>query len=356
MKQHVLFVIADSSQTGAPLQVSYLVKGLLKDFEVSCICPTGWLSDELSKLGCALYDYPINQSTYGTVRRLRQLYSSIEPDIIHCHGVRAGIHGRFAARRQSAKILYTEHQWTADFHLPGKTRELLQLQTMRLVDRRTDHTIAVSEAVRDFLITANITEAEKTSVIYGGIEPLKPVKSVDKPVIGALGRLTYVKDTKSLIAALPMIIEKVPKIQCRIAGDGPDLPDLKKLAKKLKVADHIEWLGAVESPQSFFETLKIYVHPSLSESFGVAPLLALSAGLPVVATKVGALPEVITDQAGLLVEPQNPEQLAEAITSLLNDEKLASQLVKAGKEQVAQFSIESYLKKHRMLYRSLLAG
>lgn len=354
-KPVIVEVIADSTQTGAPRQVSFLLDGLKDQYDLHLIAPTGWLSEKAQQLGVPVHIFDDKAPRNDQISTISSYYQKLNPHIIHCHGVRGGFIGRVAIIKEGTKMVYTEHLWTEDFHLPNRLREYVQLTALKKLSQTTDMTVAVSEAVKRFFVNKQLVKADKITVIYGAIEPLAETSLPDEPIIGTLGYLTYVKGVKVLLRALSIIQESYPTVSCLIGGNGPELQSLQRLARMLNVDSHIQWLGSQSNPAEFLSKLQIYIQPSLSESFGMAALEAMSVGRPVVASRVGALPEIIHDQNnGLLFEKGDHEALAVAVCKLFDDSKLKKKLIVAGKETVNKFSVNELLERHTKLYNSLL--
>lgn len=349
----LLYVIADASRTGAPRQVSYLVAQMSDQYRVHLACPEGWLAEDARKHDATVHTFDNYGSVLAVRNQLRDIYAKVHPDIIHCHGVRGGVAGRLANWGKAAMV-YTEHRWTADFHLPSALREKVQLAVLKYVGRKTDHTVAVSHAVEQFLLSRGIAQKSKCSVIYGAVESLGQVEPVKEPFIGTLGRLTWVKGVDTLLQALPAVTEGFPDCRCRIAGDGPDKAALQARAQALGVDDHIDWLGEVHDPQAFFGTLQVYVHPAITESFGLAPLEAMSAGLPTIASRGGALPEIIDENVdGLLFPVGDEKACARDLIRLLSDASLRGRIAEAGKKRARHFDVAKLAAHHHKLYQGL---
>lgn len=127
------------------------------------------------------------------------------------------------------------------------------------------------------------------------------------------------------------------RARLRIAGDGPEKPALEALARELEIADRVEWTGALANAQvaDFYRSLDVVVVPSRQESFGVTAVEGLACGKPVIASRVGGLPEIVSDhRSGLLVAPENVAELAAAMETLINDPGLRTRMGRAGREDV----------------------
>ncbi len=346
----ILHVVADSTQTGAPLQVYYLCKGLSETHSVHLACPNGWLADIAEKAGIQVYRLPVTPWKTSQIKYINYVISSVKPALVHCHGVRAGLWTRLAPTSGHRPIVYTEHLWTGDFHLKSRLRELIQLSTLRQLGHKTSYTIGVSDSVTTFMRAQGCTTKERSETIYCGLEPhdvLQP--SSDSLHIGTLGSLTYIKNVAALIEATALVQQSTP-LTLHIGGDGPDMEELKTLAKENSV--HTVWHGQLQDSATFFKNLTIYVQPSLSESFGIAALEAMSCGIPTILSNRGGLKEVGGD-AVLYSEPDTI-QLAATIQRLSEDTTLQKQLRTRGPKRAHEFSVERMVTAHVQVYKKLL--
>lgn len=355
MPPKILLFIADSSQTGAPTQVKYLVSSLKDRVNFICLCPAGWLFDELKKLGVEV----IPLSSEGRTAQASFLAEAIiktKPNIVHAHGVRAGLVAGMVFRRpQNCQLVYTEHLWTADYSLKNPLRQATQLYLLRGMAKKAKKVVAVSGAVESFLVGKRIVPKEKCQVIYNAIEPIKPVKPADEPVIGTLGSLNKTKGTSLILSAARELKNTYPNLKIRIMGDGPERAALEQLSRELGLNTEFLGAGSSESLRPFFGSLRIYVQPSYSESFGLSTLEAMSAGLPVIVSRAGALSEIITDEeSGLTFERGNPERLARTLNKLLEDKDLYERLRGRGQEVAGGFTLEKMSLQYFQLYQSLI--
>ena len=369
-KISIIYVIADSSLTGAPRHLLSLVGNLdPKEFSVSVILPQGPLADELNRLHINTFLVPMrSRSDMAAVSAIRKLLIKYDPDILHAHGQRAGLLARLAVRELPIKVVYTEHTWTEDFKLENPLLHWAHIRSLRMLDKGTDMTIAVSQAVADFLVAANITKPDKIKVIYNGIAIIND-GSVDNEerllekynlckkdvVIGTVGSLNIQKDTATLLRAFPYIIKKIPTAKLVIVGAGPLQNWLQNLAKKLKVSTSVIFTGALPRIDSILKTFTVFVLCSKSEAFGISILEAMKAHIPVVATKVGGIQEIIThNRNGILVIPGDPKKLAVTIMKLLNDKKLQKKLTVGGDETLHKFTVTTMVRETEKLYKQLV--
>jgi len=176
-------------------------------------------------------------------------------------------------------------------------------------------------------------DASAWSAVAGQAEQLRS-ESGREPTILSVARQYRRKNTASLLRALERLRVVRPDVRLRIVGEGPELGRLRALARRLDLADSVQFLGSVEGIrvlQREYASADVFCLPSLQEGFGIVFLEAMAAGLPIVAVRAGATPEVIPhDEVSLLVEPDDDEALAGALDRLLADAGLRRKLGDAG--------------------------
>ena len=369
-KISIFEIIADSSLTGAPRHLLTLLSGInTHRFGVTVITPPGPLVEQLKKRKIPVFQVPMRgRADMAAISAVTKLLKKYDPDVIHTHGQRAGLVGRMASKGMPFKRVHTEHTYTHEFKLANPLLHWTHLRVMRMLDGGTDKVIAVSNAVRKFLIDSRISKPEKVVTIYNGITPLSRKVSQedvqkfkdkyhiapDDIVIGTVGSFNQAKDTSTLIRAVVRMAKKWPKIKLVLVGKGPLKFKLEKLVKKLGLEEQVVFTGALENVLPALKTFRIFVLPSLSEAFGVTILEAMKAEVPVVATKVGGIPEIIIqNHNGILVEPKDSKKLAGVLMKLLNDKKLQIKLAKNGAATLPKFSADRMIERTEDIYSSL---
>ncbi len=160
-----------------------------------------------------------------------------------------------------------------------------------------------------------------------------------------------------LIQAAPRVIAGRPDVKFIVVGSDPNLGKMQKMCRTLGVENHFEFVGWVPNDKlrNLYYSASVFVMPSLMEAFGVAILEAMAAGTPVVATKVGGIPELIqSGENGLLVEPDDPEGLADALLLVLKDSSLAARLGRGGQATATHFGIEQMLECTYRVYETVV--
>lgn len=198
-------------------------------------------------------------------------------------------------------------------------------------------------------------DIERYYAIYNGRKEFPP--SLDQPVILFVGSNMYRKGVPDLIKAAPGVIKEHPQARFIIVGKDKSVNRLKKLCDNLKVDRNFEFSGwqSQDSLLSYYQQASVFVMPSLTEALGVTFLEAMAAGVPVIGTNVGGIPEIIQDGInGLLVPVKSPCSITDAINQLLSDAQLRERLVQSAFSTLNNFNVNKMMECTRSLYREIL--
>lgn len=309
--------------------------------------------------------FPVKIRHPYDIRQLIQIYriiATVRPDVIHTHGYKTNILGFLMARLFKIPNIATVHGW---LHTNRKITQLFNRLNLCLL-RRFDQVIAVSEQIENVLLRRGVPASRL--VTLRNVPAAKKQHHFDKAAflekysllpearcVGFVGRLEPVKGADVFIAAAPIVLESCPDAQFLIAGEGSELIRLKATVEKLGLGRQVKFLGFLASPGAFFQVLDLYVLPSRDEGIPLSLLEAMSVGVPVVASSVGGVPEVIKDgMNGILVPPGQSRSLAEAICRSLNDQDGGSQRIQAAQQTINErFNIDSWIQRLQTLYVDL---
>jgi glycosyltransferase involved in cell wall biosynthesis len=299
--------------------------------------------------------------------RLLRLLRRGRFDILHSHLFRADIYAGLAVGRLGDRrplLVSTRHNDDRFFLNPfvGLAHYL--------VSARQDLIIAISDHIARFTVGRGVRDPAKVRRVYHGIEP--PLTRAleregqrirhelgiasDAFLVGNVGRLALQKGQRHLIAAMPLLLERVPRAHAVIAGSG-DLEDyLRELSEGVGVAERVHVLGPRKDVPALMHAVDVFAMPSIWEGFGLVLLEAMAAARPIVASRVATIPEVVLDgETGVLVPPGDPLALADALSQLANQPALARQFGEAGRERLrAHFSLEKMVGDTELLYRELV--
>jgi len=289
----------------------------------------------------------------STRQRIGKIKRDFRPDLVHVNAIDAGIFFHLTTwHEHNAPMLVTLH---------GKWNNLQSIKNSLITSTldRASWVVGCSNAILDYGRGFAPGINGRSSVIYNGIEPLSTTiqpLAFQPPTVLCLGRLVEDKGIDIALDAFALVTRQHPDLRVLIAGDGEARAELESQAKALGLTN-VEFLGWV-SPGSvpvLVNKADIVVMPSRQDSF---PLTALEAGMmgrPVIATRVGGLPEMVQDgTTGLLVKSENVTELESAIASLLSNPQRASQLGQAARERVlSKFSWEGHIQAYDRLYKEL---
>ena len=290
-------------------------------------------------------------------RRVRRLVASLEPDLLHAHHLTS--YGFLAGLCDVHPTLVSV--WGTDI-LEAPEWTPLHRRLTRFALARADHVTATG------LRLANATlrympQAKPVTVVSYGVDldrfPLRHAADRGVPVVGTVARLSQEKGLDVLLRAIAIVVSDTGQaLRLLIVGDGPERRKLERLADRLGIGDITQFRGEVphEDVPAALAEFDIFAMPSLAEGFGVAALEAAATGLPVVASDVHGIPDVVDHQrTGLLVPPANPAALAAALTKLLNDAALRQELGTAGRAFVQEhYRWQDNAEQMERLYQDLL--
>ena len=299
---------------------------------------------------------------YG-ILQLRQMLRTAPCDLLHAHDghgqtvswmASVGLRVRRVASRRVAFLPSEGQRWTYSLKY-GHT---------------CDAVIAVSEFIRQGAIRCGLPQA-MIEVIPDGIElpaalPSRETRTSARAhwgaaesefLIGHLGAFTHEKGQDVALQALQILKESLPRARLLLAGDGPTLSNAEIAQRYAELGERVHLCGTVQDPAEFFSALDLFVMPSVSEGLGSSALMAMSYGLPVVASRVGGLPEVVEEgRTGWLIEPGSPAALAEAILAAEADRVRLQQRGLNARERARQFSVDIMVERTEALYCRLLLG
>jgi glycosyltransferase involved in cell wall biosynthesis len=291
-------------------------------------------------------------------------------DIVHTHTAKAGVLGRLAARAAGLKvIIHTPHGHNFyGYFGPALSKAIIIIE--RFVSRFTDKIIALTALEKEDFIAYKVADEHKVSLIYQGLElDAYTQPAVDKThmkksfniraeelVIGFIGRLEPIKGLDYFIDAAGIVAEKFNNLKFILVGEGSLRPHLTKKIEDKGFASRCIFTGWREDILEINSILDILVLPSLNEAVGIALIEAQAMGVPVIATHVGGIPEVVNDKStGLLVSPADSRGLAQAMEYLIENTQKRSEMSAAAKAWVrGKFKAEDMADKISRLYKELV--
>lgn len=358
----VLTVITESEKGGAQVHVADLVSGCRDSCDVALATgDTGYLTTTVEAMGIPSYVVPglirpFNVSAdlralAGLIRLIRQL----RPDVVHAHTYKAGLLARTAAFVCGVPSVYTAHTWCFQ---PGTGAWWKKLGLMGewFAARLSNRIITVSEANRDIARAYGVAAAGRMEVVHNGIRDLdlraRP-GSGDPPVITMVARFVVQKDQASLIEALAQI--KTPW-RLRFAGDGPTRPALMSRARDLGLTGQIEFLGERNDIPQLLTESDIFALTTHLEGLPLGILEAMRAGLPVIASDIGGIREMLQDGVtGFLIPHGDANLLEQRLRTMLSHPELLRDMGAKGRALYErQFGYQAMLARTTGIYRSVM--
>ncbi|HEU5162718.1 MAG TPA: glycosyltransferase family 4 protein, partial [Thermoanaerobaculia bacterium] len=280
-------------------------------------------------------------------------------DVIHAHLTYASIWGALVASRAGVPLVATLH--TLPVQGGFRSRDAIRQSLMAwLLRRSAARVIAVSNAQAESWIGRRLLPRSSVAVVPNGVAVPSPAVRRDLEIAGTvIGTAAVLREGKGidvLLRAFRRIHEFEPKSVLAIAGDGPLAPRLRAEAEALGVAGSVRWLGYREDIPALLASFDLFVHPTLFDALPTSVLEAMAAGVPVVASATGGVPEIITDgRDGLLVLPGDDAALASAVIRLLRHRSLLREIGAAGRARVAAaFSAERWAASLGAIYRDAM--
>lgn len=366
----IIYLITDLRYGGAQNVLRYLLPHLDRSrFAPQVVCLYGGkspLSQQIQSLNIPVTDLRIERRwPWPGLYRLVALLRREKPQILHTSLFHAVLAGRLAGRLTSVPVLVS---WRQNVSLGGWHREWLNRLTVSL----DDCVVAASQAVKQAEHRCAGTSRNRVVVVYNAIEVPTEAPLADRLesnrvtreslgipeqafLIGSVGRLHPQKGLEDLLHAFARVIPTIPEAWLLIVGEGPLQSRLQTLARTLRIEPRLVLPGPRPDIPTILAALDVFALSSRWEGLPLALLEAMAAGLPVVATRAGGVPEVVEDGVtGLLVPTGDPAALAEAL-GRLGDPVLRRQLGTAGRVRVEQqFSASQLARQLQQLYLELL--
>jgi glycosyltransferase involved in cell wall biosynthesis len=356
----VLHLSSTSGPGGAETLVQRLAASLdpARFRSIVCLFRRGWLYD-------AAHGLEIPTSVIGIdgafdlrwARAFAALVRKERVAVIHAHEFTANSYGSLMGQILGVPVVATVH---------GKSyyADRLKRRVAYRYVSRVSRMIAVSEDLKDYLVRRTGVAERRVCVIYNGVEASAPpperasairtelgLGAFDH-VIGAVGSLYPVKGHIHLLRALPDILRACPRTLLLLAGQGELEPGLKAEVAKLRLEEHVKFLGFRGDVPAILTLLDVFVLPSLSEGLSMALLEAMAAARPVVATRVGGNPEVVVDgDTGFLADAESPKALSDQVVRLLLDKTQAARIGERGRSRVHEkFSFRATVDQYQRCY------
>lgn len=354
--RRVLYVINDLELGGAQRVLVQQACALDRDAwrpEVASLerLAGGPLATELEQRGVPVHRLrAAHEPSWTAFARLEACVRSTAPAIVHTHLALAGVAGRVAARRAGVpyvvSTLHNLSDWQERRHHP-----------LRVLDRATlplaDQIVAVSDAVRNAMTAACPALAARAITVRNGVDVARFATTPEENrsarqalgfapgdvVVGAVARLDPRKGLDTLIEAVAQAARLVPAIRLLVVGEGRERERLERQALDRGIASRVRWAGHRGDVRPYLAAMDVFAAPSRSEGLGVAIIEAMAAGVPVLGSDVGGIPEVLAGaEAGLLLPADHAPGWADALAALARDPSTRARMGAAASRHARRFS------------------
>jgi len=347
---------------GAPALVDALVREQVRIHEIGVVCRPG-VARQLAGSGASVWVLQMGREIAPAddllqLFRLMRIVRRFEPDVLHAHSSKAGALGRIAARASGVPAVFSPHNFAHAIHEGPENVRRLFLLMERSLAHLTDQLHLTHEGERQEALRLGLARPGRVTVVPNGIDadPLfaLPPPGQGTPTVGTYARLWPQKGIDLLLRAVARLATQGLSFPLAVIGDGPLRFELERLAGELGLTDQVRFMDANNGRIGALEQLDVYVLSSTQESFPLAPIEAMAAGRPVIATAVGALPEIVEDGVtGLVVPPADEAALADAIERVVVEPGLRHSLGAAGRERASQcFGIRAMSERLDEVYRA----
>lgn len=357
-----MYIITRAEHGGAQSHVLDLVRGFRNEFDISvAVGEEGFLAE-----ACRAESIPVHliphlereirlwsdsRAFFETLRLIRKE----RPDLVHAHTWKAGFVGRMAARLCGIPSIYTVHMWHFGPELPSTWR-MFGPGLERVASRWSERTITVSHSASAVGRRYRITDPARMVAIHNGIEDsperVRPGAN-PVPVVAMVARFTEFKDHETLVRAFAEL--KLPA-RLQLIGDGPTRKPTERLVAELGIPDRVEFPGDRDDVARLLCQADLFVLASKLDNLPISILEAMRAGLPVIASEVGGISElVIHGETGLLVPPFSIPSMVAALTELLADKRKRIHFGRSGRKRYETlFSLDQMIGRTRAVYAEVL--
>jgi glycosyltransferase involved in cell wall biosynthesis len=357
----ILHLEAGSQLSGGPRQLLYLLEGLAaRGVDNTLLCPAHSPLVEAARPHARVV--PVAMQRWRRIPLLlaltRTLASGNPPDLLHIHSRRGADYvGGLAARVAALPCVLSRRVAYPEPTLVARTK-------YRLFHR----VVAISEGIRQGLLAAGVAD-HRLACVRSAIDPGPWQTAPDRAalegefrippgslVAGAVGRLVSTKGHTLLLTALARLAADFPRLHLVVFGVGPLEAELADQSARLGLAERVHLVGFRQDLERWLPSLDLVVHPALMEGLGVSLIQAAAAGIPIVASRTGGIPEIVREgENGLLVAPGDAQGLARAMAELLGNPERRRILGLRGRQIVHQeFSLGAMVEGNLAVYRQLL--
>ena len=356
--------------------VERYLQGLLKysdhqKIEDILICSQNYDTSKFKDIASKIYQVPMAHgisfsADRSVIKQIRKLLKELKPDLVYAHSSKAGALTRLACLGLKIPVIYNPHGWAFNMR-----QSKLKTCAYKLIEKIqvpfTTKIVCISEAEQKSALDNKICKQDKLEVIPNGIDfaEIDKAKKLtrkelgipdDALVVGQVGRLTKQKAPDIFVEMASRVKQEVPNAYFLMVGNGDQEAEIRQKIKALGLEDSFLITGWVENPTSYINCMDVATLLSRWEGFGLVLAEYMYCGVPVVATKVDAIPYVLQNgKTGLLVEKDSPKAVVQAMISLYNDDNLRKQLITQGLRTVQEkYDVQRVAEQTKEIYRIIV--
>lgn len=296
-------------------------------------------------------------------RTLRRIIKQLKPDIVYAHSSKAGAFARIADLGLNNKVIYNPHGWAFNMQQSAKKKEMYKW-VEKISAHFCDKIVCISDAEKESALREKICKPSKLQVIYNGIdleeiEKTTPMSRAqlgipeDTFVVGMVGRLSKQKAPDTFVKSAKLIKEKIPNAFFLMVGDGELRDQIESLINQYDLGSSFLITGWVDNPTAYMKIMDVGILLSRWEGFGLVLPEYMACGVPIIATNVDAIPNIVrNNENGLLVEKDNYCEVANQVMALHNDFEIRNRIVKKAAQCVhSKFNGSRVAQESRDIYR-----
>lgn len=296
------------------------------------------------------------------MRELWRLIRVVKPDILHVNSSKAGVLGSIVGKLYGLPVVFTAHGFQYLEPMPSAKHKFFRLCEYIAKPFR-DYVITVSNRDRSAALKDRVIDGPRSETIYHGITPPDFLDAVaartalglptDATIVGCIANFYPTKGIDVLLTAYAETFGQSSKVRLAIIGDGPERDELKRQARRLGITPQVIFVGHRSHAAQYMRAFHVFILPSRKEGFPYALLEALAAGLPIIATDVGGVAELV-GEAAELVPSEKPHTLATTLKRVLEDTTLQNTLSQKALDRFERFTIDRMLRATQAVYDRLL--
>lgn len=361
MKKRVLHIALPRGGGGVDVYIRSIFKHTPDDIENILVCASDFGNGNFpANCRVKIINIPREVSLkedFSAVKEIRKIITDEKPDVIYCHSSMAGAVGRIASLGSGITLIYNPHGWSFDIQNKSSVSRLAFYFIEKTLACFTKQIICISDYEKNVALKKRICNENKLTVIRNGIDLEKGKNLSDTSdknffTIGCSARISQQKAPLLFAEVMGIVAKKEPSARFVWIGDG-DMHDEFQNALREKNIDKVTKItGWVSDPEKYISGMDIGVLFSEWEGFGLSLVDYMVQGKPIVTVNVGGIPEIVTDDVGILLKTRNPEDIAEAVLSLRDSDKRKKMSV-ACLNRAEKFDVKNTAEKTWELIRSI---